>query len=117
MDPRDQIAQLSLMVYIYNEYKPHMPFRSFARQWWIRLGQFGKVSYLPSNIPKSVEKRLIDILEFDSDDIKFVGVAHRASSHRLVSKDSGYTPPIVDCLRQKLGMMFYDIPSACAECS
>ena len=101
---------------IYEEYDPYMPFDSFARQWWIKIAGFGKVTFFPSKLPASVERRLLDSLAFHNDDIKFVGVAHRTVSRRLVSNDSDYKPSVVECLKADLGITYHDVASACAEC-
>ena len=101
---------------IYNEYDPHMPFDSFARQWWIKITGFAKIRFLSSTLPASVEKHLLDALAFHDDDIKFVSVAHRTGSRRLVSKDSDYNPRVVECLKDELSITFYDVASARAIC-
>ena len=101
---------------IYNEYNPYMPWGSFARQWWIKITGTGKVSFLASTLPKKVKNHLVNDLKFDNDDIKFVGVAHRTVSRKLISKDSDYHPSIVKCLKDDLNITHYDIPTACAEC-
>ncbi len=102
---------------IFEEYEPHMPFGSYAREWWIHLAQFQKISFFSSHVPRAVENRLIGRLKFDSDDLKFVGVASRTSTRQLVSKDSeDYDQDVVDCLKERLGINFYDIPTACSAC-
>ena len=101
---------------IYAEYDPYMPARSFARQWWVLITGRAKVKFLSPKLPSSVERHLLDRLGFHNDDIKFVGVAHRTASRRLVSQDSDYNPQVVECLKDDLGITFHDVASACAEC-
>jgi hypothetical protein len=102
---------------IYKEYEPHMPFNSFARQWWIMMLSRAKVEFRSSGVPHSVRHHLVKKLKFDSDDLKFVGVAYRTSRKRLVSRDSDYNADIVKCLNDLLGVTYLDIPTACSNCS
>jgi len=113
---KNQMVAVDHNCAIFKEYEPYMPIGSFARQWWIQLNTKGKVWFYSSRVPNSVRRELIDILKFDCDDLKFVGVANNTSSKRLVSQDSDYNPDVVSCLRGRLNIIFYDIPTACLNC-
>lgn len=88
---------------IYSEYSVHIEPRSFVFQWWQKMiGEDGHLCSWSSKLQEKHKDRLVKKLNFDKDDIKFVGVASRSTDKLLVSGDSGYNPNVCQYLTDNL---------------
>ena len=90
---------------IYDEYEPYIKPRTHVFWWWYRMmGQVGHLCYQSNKLAERHERRLVDKLQFDNDDIKFVGVASRSIDKIIVSGDSGYGQNVCKYLKGELGI-------------
>lgn len=90
---------------IFEEYKPYIKPRTPVFWWWYKMiGQVGHLCYQSNSLAGKHERRLVKNLNFDSDDIKFVGVASRSGDKIIVSGDSGYNANVCRYLQGMLGI-------------
>ena len=88
-----------------SEYSVYIKPRSVLFWWWQRMiGQAGHLCRWSNKLSAIHRNRLINNLNFDNDDIKFVGVASRSTGKIIVSGDSDYNQKVCKYLRDNLGI-------------
>ena len=76
------------------------------------IGQVGHLCYQSNSLAGRHERRLLNNLNFDSDDIKFVGVASRSVDKIIVTGDSGYNQTVCRYLKDMVGIEVMNSSSA-----
>lgn len=89
-----------------SEYSTYIRPRTFLFQWWLKMtGEAGHLCRWSNKLPVKHKHKLVNNLNFDNDDIKFVGVASRSTDKIIVSGDSDYNQKVCQYLINNLGVM------------
>lgn len=95
------------------EYDPYIKPRTYLFWWWNRMtGQVGHLCRKSNTLAGRHERKLVNTLHFDSDDIKFVGVASKSRDKIIVSGDSDYNETVCSYLQGMLGIEVMNPSSA-----
>lgn len=91
---------------IEGEYAPYIRANPWLVTWWYMITrQVGHLAFWSNKLSERHRRRLIEKLDFDDSDIKFVGVAARSVDKILVSGwDSDYTVAVCQYLKEKIGI-------------
>ena len=85
------------------EYYRYIRSGTFLSRWWHRIvREKGQIYYFSNKLSNKHKVHLVNNLNFDQSDVKFVGVASKTRNRLLTSGDSDYNKDICNYLFNEL---------------